>query len=355
MEIVQVNPQEFGLTDELAKNIKDQFQPMLDKMVELEGEFNEVVNLPIEEPETSKRAKELRQKYVKVRTGTSDIHKKQKAFYLNGGRFVDGWKNAQIFASQGKEEALEQIEKHQELKEKAKIEALQNDRVDMIRPYVDDVTSVYFGNMDADVWDAYYNAKKKAYEDRMELERKVKEERMIQEAKLKVGADRKSKIMQSGLWGYLQQDEMVMDFSVMTDKYYDGLLVTLNLRKENEEKDKQRIREENERIKREQLELQRKLEAERLEAEAERKRLRDELDKKEKEFREAERLKQLEEEKARKEAIKLAKAPIKKQLKSWVDSFTIPEYVGKENELSADIESKFMAFKNWAITQIDNL
>jgi hypothetical protein len=48
---------------------------------------------------------------MKIRTATLDIHKKQKAFYLAGGKFVDGWKNAQHFASMGKEEKLEEIEK----------------------------------------------------------------------------------------------------------------------------------------------------------------------------------------------------------------------------------------------------
>ena len=114
MEIVKINPVDYNLTDDTAKNIQQQFEPMLKKMVELENEFNEVVNLAIGESETTKKAKELRLKYVKVRTGTAEIHKNQKAFYLNGGRFIDGWKNAQLFASQGKESKLEEIEKYHE-------------------------------------------------------------------------------------------------------------------------------------------------------------------------------------------------------------------------------------------------
>jgi len=143
-DLVKVNPEEFGLTTETAQNISAQFQPMLDKMVELEKEYNEIVLLPKEDAETIKKAKDLRLRYVKVRTGTAEIHKTQKAFYLNGGRYVDGWKNAQIFASQGKESALEAIEKHFENLEKERIEKLNAVRTELMRPFVEDVTALSF-------------------------------------------------------------------------------------------------------------------------------------------------------------------------------------------------------------------
>lgn len=355
MEIVQVNPQEFGLTEEVAKNIKDQFMPMLNLMEQLEEEYNHVVSLPIEDANTSKLAKALRLRYRDVRKGTEEIHKKQKAFYLNGGRFVDGWKNAQGFASQGKEEKLKEIECYAENLEKAKVEELHRQRVELIKDYVEDTTALYLGTMESDVWDAYYTAKKKAYEDRVEAERVARELKAKEEAKAKLGIQRKSEILQAGLWNYLQDEEPNMDFSVMTDKFYSGLLHTLNLRKQNDEAEQKRIREENERFRKEQQELEQKLDKERREAEAERAKLRAELEKKEKEQREAERLKQLEEEKARKEALKLAKAPLKKQLKVWIDSFSLPDFTGEKNEVVNEINSKFVGFISWAKSQVDSI
>ena len=109
MELVKINPSDYGLEEQKAKEISDMFKPMLDKMVDLEKRYNEVISLEIQ-PETCKKAKELRLEYVKVRTGTATIHKELKAFYLQGGRFVDGWKNAQLMASQGIEEKLINIE-----------------------------------------------------------------------------------------------------------------------------------------------------------------------------------------------------------------------------------------------------
>jgi membrane protein involved in colicin uptake len=61
--------------------------------------------------------------------------------------------------------------------------------------------------------------------------------------------------------------------------------------------------------------------------------------------------------KAKAEADKLAKAPIKKQLSKWVESFSIeiPSSELLNNELALDIKDKFEAFKKWSQSQINNL
>ena len=67
---------------------------MLVKMTSLESQFNEIKVLEITLT-LAKKAKALRLEYVKVRTGTDKIHKETKQFYLQAGRFIDGWKNTQ--------------------------------------------------------------------------------------------------------------------------------------------------------------------------------------------------------------------------------------------------------------------
>lgn len=338
--IVQINPAEFGLTDETAKTIKLQFQPMLDKMVELEGEYNSIIALPIEDRETAKKAKELRSKYVKVRTGTADIHQQQKKFYLNGGRFVDGWKNAQIFASQGKEETLEKIEKYAETQAKLRIEKLQSERAEIIRPYVADTTALDLGTMQDDVFDAYLSARKKAYEDKIEAERIAEEERIEQ---LRLESEARE----------LQRLENV------------------RLKEEADKREKE-IEAERQENARKQAELDKKISDEREKAESERKKVEVEnqakLDKERKERQELER--KLSEEKTAREkaesdrqaeikrnqieAEKLAKAPVKKQMNLWVDSFTIPE-LAVDNEKKELIKQKFEAFKRWAKSEVEGL
>lgn len=181
MDLVKIDHKEFGLQESKAKEIAAQFKPMLQKMEDLENEYNEVVKLPIDSPDSAAKAKELRLKYVKVRTGTASIHKEQKAFYLAGGRFVDGWKNAQVFASQGKEEALMKIEKHQENLEKERLEKLQFQRVNLLSKYVVDAEERDLSSMDNDVWDAYLSTKKKDFEDEKAAAKKAEEDRLAKE------------------------------------------------------------------------------------------------------------------------------------------------------------------------------
>jgi hypothetical protein len=211
-QIVTIDPKQFGLEESKAANIAAQFQPMLDKMVELEKEYNEVINLPIEATETAKKAKELRLKYVKVRTGTAAIHKEQKEFYLAGGRFVDGWKNAQLFASQGIESKLEEIEKYAENLEKKRIADLQAARELELLPYnVENISQLNLGIMSEAVWNnfltgtiANYNAKieaeKKAEEERIETARleaeRLEQQRLENERLKKEAAEREAAILE---------------------------------------------------------------------------------------------------------------------------------------------------------------
>jgi len=362
MEIVKINPTDFGLTDETAKNIKDQFLPMLNKMEELENRYNEIVQMPIEAVQTQKLAKELRKEYVVVRKATEEIHKKQKAFYLNGGRYVDGWKNAQLFASQTKEDELKRIENYLEELEKQRIAQLCESRLQELRPFVDDITTISLtslGVMEDDVFMAYLTAKKTAYDERMEAERVAHVQRLAEEHSRKLHDQRKSELIE--YWMFMDEEQKGMDFSKLSEKYYNGLLADLKARKSEHEKELQRIREEHEKARKEKEEVEKELMRERIKAEKERKlaeqereRLNAELQKKEAEQREKIRLQQLEEEKALKEAKKLAKAPVKKQLMVWVQNFDI-EDMPIHDQVGVDIVVKFEAFKKWAIAQVESL
>lgn len=176
-ELIKINPADFGMEETKAADIAAQFKPMLDRMVELETEYNAVIQLPVNKS-TCAIAKALRLKYVKVRTGTADIHKSQKDFYLKAGRYIDGWKNAQIFASSGIEEKLEGIEKHYENQEKERVAKLQDERAGQLMAYEVDTTHLNLGIMSDDVWSNFLAGTKMNYETRKEAERKAEEERL---------------------------------------------------------------------------------------------------------------------------------------------------------------------------------
>lgn len=174
-----------------------------------------------------------------------------------------------------------------------------------------------------------------------------------------------------------------MDFQDMSDEAFETFLFGLKathdakveqarilaeqeaLRQKQMEEERERQRVENERLKAEAEQRERELEIERKKAREEAEKAQEAIRKAEEEKRaiqakldaekkriedaekEAERVRVEAERLAKLEAEKLAKAPIKKQLTNWVDSFSIAKPT-IENETTIQIEQKFEAFRNWA-------
>lgn len=180
VSLVKVNPSEFGLEATQAAQVEAVFLPMIEKMSELEAEFNEVLALPVE-PTTCKKAKELRLKFVKIRTGTAEIHKNAKAFYLAGSRFVDAWKNAQLFASQGKEQALEKIEKHFEILEAERKDKLRAERIAALSAVCETPDMYPVQDMSEPAFKQLLDGLTLAKHQREEAERKAEAERVAKE------------------------------------------------------------------------------------------------------------------------------------------------------------------------------
>lgn len=171
----------FGIKSEVAAQIKAQFDPMLATMEALEAERNTIIDQAQKEvtPEVVLKAKELLGRYVKVRTGTAAIHKEQKAYYLQMGRFVDAWKNVQIAASTDSEKSLESIVKHFENLEAARIEKLRADRWAKLSQFKETEPDG-LGQMEEDVFHAYLTMAQQQHQDRLEAEARAEAERQRQ-------------------------------------------------------------------------------------------------------------------------------------------------------------------------------
>lgn len=188
-ELIIINPQEFGLEKTEAQKIEAVFTPMLEKMVELEKEYNEVIALEISD-EAVKKARELRLKYVKVRTGTEKIHETAKAYYLAGGRFVDAWKNAQKFSAIGKETKLEKIEKHFELIEQEKKNKINVERIEKLSKFIPDTSIYNVKEMSDEAFAKLLETSEIAYKSIKEAEEKAEKERIEKEKAEKLEQER---------------------------------------------------------------------------------------------------------------------------------------------------------------------
>jgi len=394
--IVKLNPQEYGLTETKAKEIEAMFRPMLDRMVELEMEFNEIIKLEITE-ETCRKARELRLKYVKVRTGTAAIHKELKDFYLKGGRFVDGWRNAQLFASQGLEEKLSSIENYYENLEKKRIAKLQEKRASELEGYEVDFIPDNLGQMSNSVWQNFILGTKTNYEARKEAERKAEKERQEQIRLDKRESDRKEKILP-----YQEYWQGIIDAGTLrdlSDEVFEEVFKKVIVEKKDDDEKRKRIQKENERLKKEaeerekqarkeaekrakeEADRQKKLEAERKEREekerkereayeAKLKKEREEREKAEAELRakkEAEErarveaeLKALKEEQERKKAESKARlAPDKKKLEKLIYDIKMIQFPDVKSQeafnIIKNVRKHFEDIKDYILTESENL
>ncbi len=328
----EVKPELFGLELTKAEEMISGLSTTLAEREVLKNAYVDVIELEIT-TENLPTFKELRLKIVKNRTqGIEKWHKENKAFYLAGGRFVDAIKNKEIVVNEEMESKLIEAEKFFENQEKEKARLLNNSRIERISIYIEDTIGLDFTPMSDEDFDDYLLGKKTRFENdkkereaeelRIENERLAEIERQkaieAENAKLKVEAEEKEKELQKERAEALAKQKAIQDEA---DK------------KAREEKTKQDA------ILKVEQEAKAKIEAE-LKA---------------KQLAEAEEISRKNAEiiARQKEAEKLSKSPIKKQLSIWVESFEIP-LVGVDNEISKEIKEKFEAFKKWSLTQVNN-
>ena len=275
-----------------ASQIKAVFEPMVKMLEGFESVYAEVMAKEIS-PEKCAEAKRLRLDISRVRIEADKVRKEQKEEYLRAGNAIQGVYNILKFAVTDKEEKLKEVETYYEKIEAEKVAKLAEERKAELAKYECNSEFVDLGKMTDEVWKNYLAGVKANYEAVKAAEAKAEADRI---AKEKAEAEERERIR-------LENEQ---------------------LKKEAEKREKERLAEQKklgaERVKQEQA-----LRAEREKAEAE-KRIQDEIIRKEREAREklerearekeAERvrLEKLEAEKKAEEAKKLELAPDKEKL-----------------------------------------
>jgi hypothetical protein len=175
----KINPIEFGLEETQVITIEQAFAPKIAERDGLIEFYTQLINKELTET-TCKEAGELRRKLVKVRTGIADIHKTQKALFLAAGRFVDAWKNKETAPIEQMEENLGKIEKHFIIIEQERIAKLESDRRGLLMQYTE-IMPMSLGLMQEDVFQAYLNAQRVAYNAKIEAEKQAEADRIAKE------------------------------------------------------------------------------------------------------------------------------------------------------------------------------
>jgi len=226
-------------------------------------------------------------------------------------------------------------------------------------------------NLSDEMFNIFLAGLEKEHNDRIEAEQKAEAERLKKELIDKLHFERKEKAIP--YYNYWSEFEKTLNFGEQSEGDFNAFMQRLEKAKADYIAEQEKQRKENERLKaeaeakqkeidsanakaeQERKEAELKAQKEREEAAAEKAKLEAELKAKKDAEERAENEKRIAAEKEQKEAEKLAKAPIKKQLDVWVNGFNISQSPIENNEVATNIQNKFNAFKNWALQQIETL
>lgn len=353
-ELVLVNPKEFGIEESKANELIGNLPQIIKERAILEEQFDKVIKLDIEDSETIDKARELRLLVQKNRTqGINVWHKTTKDFFLKGGQFVDAIKRKENVVNERMENDLTQIEKHAEIKEQKRLEQLQQDRADKLSKYVENAFDLSLGMMEEDVFNAYYNSKKKEYEDRLAAEKKAEEERLETIRIQKLNGERRELLLP--YYQFWSEELKETNLGELDQAVIDNTLNSLKELKDQHDKEQEQIRKEKEKLEKEAEKKRKEHEAQLKKEREERERVekierekREKLEaelkaKEEAERKEKQRL--LDEEQARLKAEKKARlAPDKDKLLNYaeaINNLELPELKSMDTaQVLADIIKK---------------
>jgi len=292
--------------------------------------------------EIMKEAREGRLLLKAKRCDIEKTRKKLKEQSLQEGRVIDAIAKHLTALIEPAEKHLELQDKYIEIQETLKRNNLSMERTKLLLPFKDiiNIEALQLGIMSDIAFTSVLNTARNTYNNMIEAEAQAKAEEEAQ-VKADTEAIEAQRIENVKLRAEAELKESQLQKERLDAKAkQESIELKAKQEREIESKKAECLRVENEKHLKQEREKQAKLEAE-LQG------------KKDAEIKaENERIKKMESDK--KEAAKLAKAPIKEQLTLWVNSFDIP-MPQNPNETSLEITKKFNSFKNWAKSEIEKL
>jgi len=191
LTLVDKISQEVGIPLTDAEKIVGAFSEVANSIKELDTELVEFNKHEEITKEVSEQAREIRLKFVKVRTKGDEIHKTIKETYLLRTRAIDGVRNIYKLKIAENETKLKDIELHFERIEQAEKDKKNAERELALSKYVADVSLYNYKEMNDEVftnmllsakkvWEAEQEVIKQAELDRIENEKKLEAEREAQ-------------------------------------------------------------------------------------------------------------------------------------------------------------------------------
>lgn len=355
---ITLNPTDFGIDENRGLEIVNKFSPLQFEINAYNEQYKSILESELTE-ELTVKARDLRLKLKDIRTKqVNKIHKSEKDFYLQGGRFVDAWKNKLNTIIEVQEDKLQQIEDYFLNIEKQKIEDLRNSRWLRLKEYTD-LEPNDLGLMSEDIFNATLNGFIQIEKEKELEQKRIEEEKAEEERILKLHNLRKEKTLP--FFDFWNEEDKKQNLGIISESDFNTFFDRIQLNKKEFDIKQEEFRKENERLrleaelKQKEIEKQQKIEAEKLRKEIlEKEKLEAEIKANKIKLEKEEQAKKEEQERLRLEQEEIRKAPIKKQLSFWIDSFEIPD-TDIENEITLEIKQKFESFLKWSKNKINEM
>jgi len=189
---VFINPADYGVVPEKAKDIQGVFSELTIERESLRVMYGQIIGQEITQT-LCKQAGELLKKVAKNRIGITKAHKAEKDYFLRGGQFIDAIKNRDIAIDTMMEDRLYSLKTYYEKKEEERLEQLAIDRETELLVYTD-VIPAGLGMMLDDVYSYFLEGAKVTYEKAEKAKQDAEDLRIATELAAQVEADRLAKI-----------------------------------------------------------------------------------------------------------------------------------------------------------------
>lgn len=140
-----------GLKEKDATNYLNEFIPFISELTVLSSEMKNI-NFENPSPEDSEKAKELRIRFMKNRTGSEKMKKALKEMSLKTGNFIQGIYNVIESNSSPNEEKLDYVEKYAEKKEAERKESLRKSRALELGQYMSNTEMFPLGEISEEAY-----------------------------------------------------------------------------------------------------------------------------------------------------------------------------------------------------------
>ena len=237
-----------GINDlNLAESIASNFSPFL---VEITDETDKLKGLELGNEEHVEIARRVNINLGKIRSRKNETKKEQKDYYLKVGKFIDSLANVnEGLITLGQEEA-QKHSKYFDRMEAERIQKLKEERNALMEPYSDfEIPNIELYSPEA--FDKMLENYKLAHESRIKAEKEAEEARIEAEKKEKELDDRIVKRNEELRPYFPFMGQETPNFRLMSEEDYQETLSNLKKAKSDHEAEQERIRAENERLKKE--------------------------------------------------------------------------------------------------------